>query len=326
MRIRRSLLGWGVFLILAGTVPLLVRGGYLDPAVVGRAWDLWPLLIVGVGISLILRRTRLDLLGGLVVAATFGLMAGALLGGGTFPLTSGVCGADQGATAFPARDGSFTQAGAVTLQADCASVTVGIGHGDAWHVEGRDTNGTGPRLDPTDRSLSVRSRNGDSGPFGGFGRREIWQVTLPDTPKVDFDLELNAGDASVDLGGANIGSVDLEVNAGSARLALGSVESIGDLDLSLNAGSLGLTLPNQSVTGTIEANAGSVKLCVPQGAAIRLRTGQSLVGSYAYAGHGLVQDGSTWTTPGFESAAVRIDLQTSANAGSFTLDPEGGCE
>ena len=52
---------------------------------------------------------------------------------------------------------------------------------------------------------------------------------------------------------------------------------------------------------------------------------RDIIASYDYAGHGLVQDGSTWTTPGFDSAAVRIELETEANAGSFTLDPEDGC-
>ena len=47
--------------------------------------------------------------------------------------------------------------------------------------------------------------------------------------------------------------------------------------------------------------------------------------SYDYAGHGLVQDGKTWTTPGYDSATVRIELDTNANAGSFSLDPEDGC-
>ena len=70
----------------------------------------------------------------------------------------------------------------------------------------------------------------------------------------------------------------------------------------------------------------SVKLCAPAGVALRLETGSSLISSYDYDGHGLVQDGTTWTTPGFDTASVRIDLRTEANAGSFVLDPEGGCD
>ena len=67
-------------------------------------------------------------------------------------------------------------------------------------------------------------------------------------------------------------------------------------------------------------------MCTQEDVALRLHTGESIVASYDYAGHGLIQDGSTWTTPGFDSAAQKIELRTEANAGSFALDPEDGCD
>ena len=84
--------GWGVFLILAGAVPLGVRAGYLDADQVGRLWSLWPLILIGIGVGLILRRTRLAFLGGLIVAATFGLMVGGLLSVGSTGFAGGNCG------------------------------------------------------------------------------------------------------------------------------------------------------------------------------------------------------------------------------------------
>jgi hypothetical protein len=159
-----------------------------------------------------------------------------------------------------------------------------------------------------------------------FGPRESWRVTLPGASLLDLDLQANAGETTVDLGGARLGTVGLQLNAGAATVDLGSVEEIETIDFGLNAGSLAVTLPNASMTGSIHANAGSVKLCAPEGAALKLETGESIVASYDYGGHGLTHDGSTWTTPGFDAAAVRIELRTEANAGSFVLDPEGGCE
>ena len=105
-----------------------------------------------------------------------------------------------------------------------------------------------------------------------------------------------------------------------------AAEAIQRIDVELNAGSVGVTLPHVSMTGTIHANAGAVRLCAQEGVGLKLHTGESIVASYDYADHGLVQDGSTWTTPGFDSAAQKIELQTEANAGSFTLDPEEGCD
>lgn len=326
MHIRRGFLGWGVFLILAGTIPLLVRSGYLTDDQIGHLWALWPLIIIGIGVGLILRRSRLEFVGGVIVAATIGVMAGGVLSLGSVSLSTGICGSQTGTVAFPSLDGTFSGAGSLDLQLNCGSVDVSVTPGSAWHVEGQDNDGVGPDIKATDSALSVRSRNDASGAFWMFGQRDTWRVTLPDAARLDLDLQLNAGQSTVKLGDATLGRFGLELNAGSATVNLGSIKDIGDLDVGINAGSLGLTLPNRSMSGSIEVNAGSVNLCAPAGAALRFRTGENIVGSYDYDGHGLVKSGSTWTTPGFDTAAVRIDLQTSANAGSFTLDPEGGCD
>ena len=107
MHIRRGYLGWGVFLILTGAVPLAVRAGYLTDDQIERLWTLWPLILVGVGVGLILSRTRFDFIGGIIVAATLGLMAGGLLSSGVGTLSSGACGQDTGTAAFPTREGTF---------------------------------------------------------------------------------------------------------------------------------------------------------------------------------------------------------------------------
>ena len=92
MHVRRGYLGWGVFLILAGAVPLAVRSGYLSDDQIGRLWSLWPLILVGIGVGLILSWTRFAFVGGLIVAATFGLMVGGLLSTGIGTLSTGACG------------------------------------------------------------------------------------------------------------------------------------------------------------------------------------------------------------------------------------------
>ena len=328
MQVRRGFLGWGVFLILAGAVPLGVRAGYLESDQIGRLWTLWPLILIGIGVGLILSHTRFGFLGGLIVAATLGLMVGGLLAGGISTFSGGVCGQATGSTTFPSRQGTFsTAAASVDLELDCGNVTVSVAPGETWRYDGEDANGVGPEDSSTSSTLKVRSRDdADGGPSWFLGARETWKVTLPATPHLEIDLQLNAGQATVDLAGATLGTIKLELNAGAATVDLGSAASIDGIQFQLNAGSLGLTMPNTSVTGSVEANAGAVRLCAPPGAGLRLRTGDSLIASYDYAGHGLVQNGTIWTTPGYASASVQIDLRTAANAGSFTLDPEDGCD
>jgi hypothetical protein len=327
MHVRRGFLGWGIFLILAGAIPLLVRSGYLADSQVDQLWTIWPLILVGIGVGLILSRTRFDFVGGLIVATTAGLMVGGLLSSGLQTVSTGACGSDEGTVAFPARDGTFDGSSAsVRLELDCGTATVGVAAGNAWHVEGTDADGQGPVVEADADSLAVRSRDDDGAGVFLLGKRDTWRVTVPGGPRLDLDIGLNAGSTTFDLAGAALGTVELGLNAGAATFDLGSVTEIEGIDMGVNAGSLGVTLPNLSMTGGIEVNAGAVRLCAPPGAALRLRTGSNPIAGYDYGDQGLVQDGTTWTTPGFETAAVQIDLRTEANAGSITLNPEDGCE
>jgi hypothetical protein len=326
MRMHRGFLGWGIFLILAGAIPLAVRAGYLSTDQLQSVGSLWPLILVGIGVGLVLSRTRFAFLGGSIVAATFGVMVGGLLAGGVTGFTTGACGAGTGTTAFTTRDGALTGAsGSVELVLNCGDLSLAVAPGSAWRVEGQDRDGTGPNLDANNDSLSVRSRDSHAGPFDFLDKRESWRITLPDASRLDLQMTLNAGSSTLNLAGANLGHVEANLNAGAATIDLGSVHQIGDLRVGLNAGSLGMTLPNVSMTGSIEVNAGSVQLCAPLGAGLRLQTDESIVAGYDFEGHGLTRSGSTWETPGFDVAAVKIDLHAKANAGSFSLDPADGC-
>ena len=97
MHVNRALLGWGVFFLVLGAVPLAVRYGVVDASAFDTAWQLWPLLLIGAGMGLVLARTRVAIVGGLVVAATAGLMVGGLVvnGIGGFGSGFGSCGGRQ---------------------------------------------------------------------------------------------------------------------------------------------------------------------------------------------------------------------------------------
>jgi hypothetical protein len=195
--------------------------------------------------------------------------------------------------------------------------------GDTWTVEGVDDRGIGPSIEADGDSLDVTSPDGDVGRF--LGERDRWVVRLPTAFGLDLHLTVDAGEAVADLDDARLGVVDVELNAGSATVNLREVAAIEGIDMGINAGSLGLDLPAVSTTGSIEANAGSVRLCAPEGVALRLDTGGSTLSSQDFASAGLVEVDGAWETPGYDTAVTRIDLRTQANAGSFTLNPPEGC-
>ncbi len=329
MHIRRGAFGWGVFLILAGAIPLAVRAGVLTESQVSDLWTLWPMILIGLGVGLLLGRSRFAFVGALIVAATFGLMVGGLLSaglGGAGNLSAGACGDPAHGRAFADRTGSLAATAAtVQVAANCGDLDVSMAPGTTWGMTGRDWDGDGPEVKAGPDSLTIRSTDG-GGPLGIFSARSTIAISLPTDPRLDLDVELNGGATSFDLAGATLGPTWLRLNGGSTSVDLGSVRQMGDLQVELNAGAVGITLPALSLTGAIEANAGSVNLCVPEGAGLRLQTTDSVAASFDYADHGLVQNGSTWTSSGYDGAAMRIDLRTSGNAASFRLDPEDGCD
>ena len=319
MRVDRRLLNWGVFLVAVGAVPLAARGNLLPS---GISWgDLWPLLLVGAGLGLLLRATPAAALGGVVIAATCGLiLGGALAGPGVGGFASVSCG--NSGRPFPTASGTFgAQAAAVELAPGCGTMAVTAGDASGWSVAGTSADGRAPSIDAGTDRLAVRG-SGSDGLFGLFGGGGSLSVTLPTQPTIDLSTTIDAGRATVDLGAAHVTAFDLTVNAGQAIVDLGGSGG-AHVSATVNAGSARITLP-ASVEGSATVNAGELRLCAPPGAAIRIETSGAL-GSYDLGGAGLVQSGSTWQTPGFDAAATRIDLSTTANAGRIALDPAEGC-
>ncbi len=330
MHVSRGLMGWGVFFIVLGSVPLAVQSGALDDSVVRRAWELWPLILIGIGLGLVLARTRLAILGTLVVAVTFGLMGGALLATGVGSVGAiGPCGFGSGSgggQAFETRTGTFSGDAAVNLELSCGEVAVTAIDGTDWKVAGTSGDGLVPAMTTTDRRLAVRTPDRSGVEFGVAPSR--WQVELPRGGAVSVDVAINAGSGTLDLTGMTVPVTGVSVNAGDARVDLHAASGAERISASANAGSMSILLPTPAgtLTGDVSVNAGSAELCSPSGVALRFQGGEQALGSNNFGDHGLVQTGDSWTTPGFAAASARIDLTVDVNLGSITLNPEDGCD
>jgi hypothetical protein len=329
VRVNRGLLGWGVFFIVTGAVPLAVRNGMLDPARLNGAFDLWPLVLVGIGLGLLLAGTKAAILGGLVVAVTCGIMAGSLLAGATafgFGTAAGACGlgsASGAGDAFETRQGSFTGPADVRIRMRCGSITGSSGAGPGWMVAGTASPGLAPDIAQSEALLTVTAPSGGGPTLGAAAAH--WDVTLPDAVALDLEVGVDAGSAGLGLDRSQVTRLDVSVNAGDARIGLREDTALVSLDASANAGAVTLDLPSAPFRGRISVNLGSAEVCLPPGTALRVRADDVSLGSTNLAARDLVQQGSTWTTPGFAAAPVKVELDVSVNLGSFTLDPEDGC-
>lgn len=323
MHLDRRLLGWGLFFILLGAIPLATRAGLLDEELVGQWPLLWPILLIGWGLGLLLRGTPLALVGGAVTAITFGIMGGGALasGFGGVPFASG-CSSDAPVTAFPARTGTLASAARVEMELNCGSLTVTTADGDGWAVAGADHDGQGPSIDTGTDRLSIESGNGRA--FGAGGRSD-WQVTIPRAPVIALGVTLNAGEGNLDLAGAAVSTVSMTLNAGAMTLDLDGTTQVGDVNGTVNAGSAAIALPAGDRSVNLSLNAGSLTVCVPPGSPIRVQWSGAL-GSNNFDGAGLTKvDDRTWTSPGFAATVPHVELQVSANAGSFELQFGGSC-
>jgi len=330
MSVDRRLLNWGVFLVLLGGVPLAVAQGWIPEDVVAHAWELWPLILIGAGIGLILSRTPLRALGGIIVAGTFGVILGAMLavGFGGLSLGNVGCGGVTGrAPQILQENGAFAGgAGRVVLAANCATLEVSTSAGAGWGVTVTGTENARPTVTHDGGEMAVRSpENPVVFPFST--QRSTWQVDLGTDPRLDLELNLNAGDARVDLGSATVGRLSFEGNAvGNTRLDI-SGATVDRLDVAVNAADVAILLPaSADLVGSVVGNAASVSLCADATVGLRLLVEENITASNNYDDQGLTQRGSTWETTNYADAATKVELRTTGSAVSFTLNPKDGCK
>jgi len=322
MRVNRRLLSWGVFLILAGAIPLAVRAGWLTNEQIAGWWNLWPLVLIGIGVGIVLSRTPFEVIGNLIVGGTFGLMLGSLLAVGISGFPGNFCGGDVGSSQYAQRNGSFDGAADVSVVFNCGELELTASQDATWSFNGSGQEDRAPTVEADGDSLRIRSPERAWVPFSTSS--EHWQIGLPAAVPLGLQVQLNAGSATVRPGAGELRDVDLQANAGSIVADLAQALSIGSLNVQANAGSARVTLPDESMSGQVQVNAGSIEVCIPSGAGVRIQTGGGLSGNN-FADAGLVQTGNTWESSGFAVATTQIELQAEANLGSITLNPTGGC-
>jgi hypothetical protein len=345
MRINRSLFNWGVFFIALGGVPLAVEQGWLEADIASDLGRLWPLILVGIGLGLILRWTPLSWFGGALVAATFGIIVGAAAvslrdddladAWRIIPaIAIGACaGGDVGT-------GSTLESGAATSDAfrlgvdfSCGDLAVSRSDGTDWRLEGaHDVAGT-PLIvedsrDGLTAGVQLNQERDDNLAF--FGRRHPsrWSVAVPAEAALTVETTLNAADGTYDTGDGPLDRFAGTFNAADVVLDMGGATTPGtaSVDLTLNASGGRLLFP---ATGRFEAsstlNASSLVACVPEAAALQVHISETLASS-DIGESGLEQiDDSTWATPDYSESDDHVLLEVSSTASSLDLERPEAC-
>jgi hypothetical protein len=315
MRIRRSYLFWGLFLVSLGVIPLLVRGGYLDAAAFADLWRFWPLILIALGLALLFGRYRAGIIGVAIAGVVFGTLVGGVFAAGTtwLPNFPGIIDClPSGDSSTIDQSGTFDGPATIRIDLDCGAADLTVQPGADWSATA-EIRGEPPLVEASGSQLSL------IGPPTGAHRQE-WTITAGSETLDDIVLHANAAGSTFRLTGANLSSFEADVNAADLLIDA-SDATIDELDVGVNAGRVRITLDG-ATTGSLQANAGALELCVPPDANLVFDVQEQLTFAHDLGSSGLSQDGDTWTRAG---GGPTIELDIEGNAASLDLDPEGGC-
>ena len=318
MLINRKFLYFGAFFVAIGGVLVAADLAGVEARTILDALQLWPLVIVAIGLGIVLRRTEFGLPAGVLAAVAPGL----LIGGGfaLAPRIATDCEAVGAPATVTTEQGVFDGPASVSVASGCGSLIVSTTPGNGWHLE-RSAAGRAPIIDASSRSLSI-----DAGGHNWWSRveadRDPWRLTLPTTEIEDLSIVVNAGEGLMTLPGARLGSLDVTTNAGSTSVDL-SETSVASLTGTVNAGMLSVRLPTADVVGSLEINAGALELCVPEAVGLRIRHDGALGGITI---NGVDETRTDWQSPNYASATHHADMTIDVNLGGVEINPIGGCK
>jgi hypothetical protein len=291
---------WPALLILIGVIALLVNAGAISSDRLYRLADLWPLILVVIGLELISRRAwqgaAADLASVLIVlVAAVGAVAYVAVG----PAIPG------GTQTLNASDsiGNLNQA---TLHVDVGAATMTVtGSGDLGadlyraHIEY-----SGPKpdisLDRSSGDLQISQNN----TFGFFGsRRFVLDLQLSSAVSWNFSVNTGAASDTFRLSALKVGSIELNTGASREDITLG--KPTGAVPISVNGGALTVHLHRPSGTeASVQVSGGAVSL---------VADGQQH--------HGIGDQ--SWQSSGYGGASDSYRVDVNGGACTVTVDTSG---
>lgn len=284
-------------LIGIGVILLLNNLGYLT----WSFWDilnLWPILLVAAGLELLVGRR--SLLGSLISAIiVLGLIAGGVWLVGATDITRTT------AQTIEIREprGDITAA-RVTLSPAVAQINVDALNDSGNFVEATVQHRPNERVTDSftggnTARLSVKT-SGSTGVAMGLSNRYAWDFSFHPDVKLDLSIDAGMGDVNLDLRALTLESV--KVNAGMGAVTIKLPET-GKFDVDIDSGM------------------GTVVIEVPASLGVRLQTEAAIVGRNLPAGY--TRNNNRYTSPNYNSAENRADIQVNLGIGNITIREAG---
>lgn len=251
---------WGLLLVLLGGLLLLSNFGLIELQL-SNLWQLWPLLIVGWGVSLLnIKGTWWKVVSGILLVAGLGLFTLVAIGAGPFS-------DDEQNTQVQSQqveaDNSEVERLDVSVKAGAGNVVIGSHEGD-MPVEAvlRSDFATLDLDSQTDGNTQVVdiSVDGERAWWGGNFRNDL-DVQLSKELPVSLTVDTGASDFRADLSEVKLERLDVDLGASSGLMILGALVDRLDVDLKAGASSVTFRVPKDAgVSVTLDQGVSSQDL------------------------------------------------------------------
>jgi hypothetical protein len=292
---------WPGILILVGVFALLVNGGLVPVERLDRLADLWPLILVVIGLEVVVRRAlqgaAAEIAAALIVLLAICGAAAYVALGPSIPTGTQTLDASG-------KVGSLNQA---SVQVDAGGATITMqgssSLGDDLFRAHIEYSGVNPSVTMDGATGEVRiSQNNTSGFF--FQSRRF-ALTLQLNSSVPWKIAVNSGAASDDFMLATVRVMSIDVNAGASKEDI----TVGD--------------PSGTVAITINGGAPTVNVHRPPGAAASVSVSGGAA-SLSFDGRQSKAVGTlTAKTSDYDHASDRYQIRVDGGAANVTVDTQG---
>ncbi len=297
MRYRYRSFFWPAVLILVGVFALLVNSGLVAPERIARLVDLWPLILVVIGLELLVRRSikraNAELAAVLIVAvAISGAAAYVALGP---PVRTGAQTLD-----ISGKLGSLTQA-SVRVKANAAQITMeGADIGADLYRAHVVYSGNTPGVAFAESNGHLQILQGNSSGFFFQDRRFALDLKLNTAVIWKIAVDSGASSDSFNLANARVSGIELHTGASREDITVGA--------------------PSGLVPITIDGGARTVNVHRPKGVAASVAVSGGAV-NLTFDGRQSHAVGTvTAQTSDYNRASDRYQIQVNGGASNVTVD------
>jgi len=303
MRYRYRSFFWPAVLILVGVFALLVNSGLVAPERLDRLADLWPLILVVIGLELLVRRSlqgaNAELAAVLIVVLAICGAAAYVALGPAIPPGTQTLNASGGV-------GSLKQA-SVRIDVGGAQIAmVGTDTGEDLYRAHIEYSGRKPDVSFDSASGDVHISQGNTSGLFFQDRRFVLDLEL--NTSVTWKIAVHSGASSDSLKLSNVHVADIELNTGASR---------EDITLGSPSGSVPITIDGGAVTVNVHRPKGVAASVAVSGGAVNL----TFDGRQSHA-----VGTATAQTSDYNSASERYQIEVNGGASNVTVDaraPEG---